>query len=378
MFKKAQVVVIVLIASLNGLLAQNNLELSLLTCSPGEEIYSTFGHSAIRIQDKDRGVDYVFDYGTFDFNTPNFTLKFIKGDLEYRLSIREFNEFMLTYEEEGKGVIEERFNLTPTDKALLYKWLKDNHKPENRYYKYDFFFDNCSTRIRDLVEGLPSVAYDKEEKLIGKTFNDGLNEFFSNKKWLGLGINLVLGQSADKEMSYRAQMFLPKYLSKNLSSYTNTENGKSVLESAKALLPNTLLHKKPSFSISPILCFSLFLLLTLFIAFRKPEWSAILTPMVYVILGCMGLLLLFLWFGTTHYTTRYNWNVIWANPLYLSLLFMGDKKVGYYTLLVLSLLTLLLLASWLFIPQNIDPVFILVILGVLVLNFVKIKQLNEA
>lgn len=364
--------IICVLAILNSIpvLSQDSLEISLLTCSPGPEIYSTFGHSAIRVKDTLRGLDRVYDYGTFDFNTPNFTLKFIKGDLKYRLSTGTFNQFIEVYTIEGKGVIEEKLNLTTYDKERFYKLLKENQKPENRYYHYDFFFDNCSTRIRDLIEGLESVTYQKEEVETNKTFNDGLNEHFSNKEWLGLGINLVLGQSADKIMTYRNQMFLPKYLSKNLSSYSNRENGRSILQSPKALLPNRLVFENSSsFKLSPLLCFSLVLLVVVFAFFRKPYWLHIITPILYFSLGFAGLLLLFLWFGTSHHTTRFNWNVIWASPIYIVLIFLKKSKIKNYVLITLSIITVLLLFGLPIIPQCISPVFILLLLSVLIINY---------
>lgn len=364
--------IICVLAILNSIpvLSQDSLEISLLTCSPGPEIYSTFGHSAIRVKDTLRGLDRVYDYGTFDFNTPNFTLKFIKGNLKYRLSTGTFNQFIEVYTIEGKGVIEEKLNLTTYDKERFYKLLKENQKPENRYYHYDFFFDNCSTRIRDLIEGLESVSYQKEEVETNKSFNDGLNEHFSNKEWLGLGINLVLGQSADKIMTYRNQMFLPKYLSKNLSSYSNRENGKSILQSPKALLPNRLVFENSSsFKLSPLLCFSLVLLVVVFAFFRKPHWLHIITPILYFSLGFAGLLLLFLWFGTSHHTTRFNWNVIWASPVYIVLIFLKKSKIKNYVLITLSIITVLLLFGLPIIPQCISPVFILLLLSVLIINY---------
>lgn len=348
--------------------SQESLEISLLTCSPGKEIYSTFGHSAIRVKDSVKGIDDVYDYGTFNFNTPNFALKFMRGQLKYSLSKGSFSHFLKRYKAEKKGVFEEKLNLTQKDKALFYTLLKNNYKSENRYYYYNFFFDNCSTRIRDLIEQLHNVAYSKTSPTTGKTFNDGLNEFFTHKPWLGLGINLVLGQTADNVMTKRNHMFLPKHLSKNLSAYTNTLNGKSILESPKALLNDKQNITPQSFSVTPLLCFVLLLVLVVITFFKDPKFLLTITPVIYFILGFIGVLLLFLWFGTSHHTTRLNWNVIWANPLYLLLAFVRHKKWSYYLLLVLSLLTLFVILGTPIIPQHISTAFLVLMVAILVIN----------
>ncbi|MFW6275429.1 MAG: DUF4105 domain-containing protein, partial [bacterium] len=127
-------------------------EITLLTASPGDELYSVFGHSAVRVVDSINQLDMVFNYGTFDFNTPNFYLKFIRGKLLYKLSAYPTRYFILEYQSEGRALFEQTFNLTTNEKQRVYDFLMENAKPENAYYHYDFFYDNCATRIRDLVD----------------------------------------------------------------------------------------------------------------------------------------------------------------------------------------------------------------------------------
>ena len=128
-------------------------EISVLTCSPGPDLYSSFGHTAIRIQDSinNRWVDVVYNYGTFQF-TDDFYFKFAKGQLDYRLSRSSFGDFQYEYLMTGRGIWEQKLLITPAEKQRLFDLLEENYLPENREYRYDFFYDNCSTRVRDIIK----------------------------------------------------------------------------------------------------------------------------------------------------------------------------------------------------------------------------------
>jgi hypothetical protein len=137
--------------------------ISLITADPGEELYSLFGHSAIRVKDTVNNQDLVFNYGTFNFNTPNFYMKFTRGKLLYMLSIQQFDRFKRSYEYEKRDLKEQILNLTQDQKQAIFQFLLWNYQPENRYYKYDFFFDNCATRIRDVfIDELPGLNFQFE------------------------------------------------------------------------------------------------------------------------------------------------------------------------------------------------------------------------
>src|SRR5690606_31625041 len=131
--------------------------ISLLTCTPGSELYSVFGHSALRVVDSNAVTDIVYNYGTFDFNDPNFYSKFVRGKLNYYLSTEYFRDFVYGYRLEGRGITEQVLLLTAEEKLALKKFLRENLKPENRHYAYDFFLDNCTTRLRDLIIGMASA-----------------------------------------------------------------------------------------------------------------------------------------------------------------------------------------------------------------------------
>lgn len=137
----------------------DSVRISLLTCAPGEEIYSLFGHTAIRYEEPARGIDRVYNYGLFSFNTPNFTLRFALGNADYRLGVEDYRHFAVEYEYFGRSVWQQTLNLTAEEQQQLITLLEENYRPENRIYRYNFFYDNCATRPRDKVEeSLQKVA----------------------------------------------------------------------------------------------------------------------------------------------------------------------------------------------------------------------------
>ena len=191
----------------------DTLRISLLTCSPGDEIYSAYGHSAVRVVDQKRGYDLVFNYGTFDFGTPYFIPKFLCGTLDYMLSVSSYQRFIRAYERERRDVVESELILSTEERADLEQFLFRNMQPENRFYRYDFFFDNCATRIRDLVfriSGRDVSAFQKADE--DETFRDCLHLYVGQERWYGQGIDLILGTRADQDTSDYEKAMLPGFL----------------------------------------------------------------------------------------------------------------------------------------------------------------------
>ena len=182
--------------------AQNDschLRVSLLTCTPGEELYSTFGHSAVRITDSVSNSDIVYNYGTFNFDEPGFYTKFIRGKLSFYLSTDDFDSFKYSYQQENRGITEQVLNLTCTEKYNMLMLLQANLMGQNRFYKYDFTFDNCTTRLRDLLEKTADSPVHFGEVLQTKsTFRDLIYEYldYNDKQWSKLGIDILLGKPA--------------------------------------------------------------------------------------------------------------------------------------------------------------------------------------
>ena len=292
---------------------------SVLTCGPGNDFYLTFGHSAIRICDTARGIDMVYNYGTFDFGAPHFYWRFMRGQLDYRLGRNNFQTFMATYDYERRAVWEQPLNLTPQEVGNLFVMLEWNYLPENRYYRYDFFRDNCATRVRDMVEaacGKQTVEYGTCEK---KSYRRWVHEASAGGclQWWTLGVDLLLGLPADHVCSPSEAMFYPMTMM-NLYA-TGTHGGHALVRGDRQLLADTRppLHR----SFPPLLVFSLLFaaVAVLTICADRLHLSQtffhIVDRVLFILAGIVGLLLLFMWFGTDHYCTAWNLNILWASPL---------------------------------------------------------------
>lgn len=366
-------VLILVYSASNAQLITKNAEISLLTCSSGDELYSVFGHSAIRVNDSTTGNDIVFNYGVFDFDTPNFYWKFVRGKLMYQLAIQQADRFFYVYKSEGRSVKEEHFNLTAKEKSNLIAFLKNNYKTENRYYLYDFFYKNCSSIIWDVITPqingklhFDSTAYQP------KSFRQMLHPPLKEMPWAKFGIDIALGTPADKTASFTEQMFLPSYLSKNMRhAYRNqpVNDSKRVLMDGK-----TLIEKEESASpfilFTPLRAFWAMFILILAMALLIPRHKVtkIMDYVFFTLQGLLGLLLLFLWFGTDHSAMGTNINLLWANPLAIILVFLlkkREKRIKSITLAILILSALLTLLGWNFLPQQFNPAFIPISLSVI-------------
>lgn len=190
----------------------DSVRVSLLTCSPGGEIYALFGHTALRYENLTTGVDWVFNYGMFSFNAPHFVWRFVKGDTHYMLGVNSFDDFRTEYMERGSVVYGQELLLSPSEKREMAGFLLWNSRPENRTYLYNFFYDNCTTRARDCIENHlhGEVLYKGAEK--ERSFRDIVHEHAVDHEWACFGMDLCLGSPADRPVPLRLQMFAPFYL----------------------------------------------------------------------------------------------------------------------------------------------------------------------
>ena len=305
--------------AVDTLMAQT--QVSLLTCDPGSEIYSLFGHSAVRVKNQARDFDVVFNYGTFDFQTPNFTIKFMRGKLPYRLSVSSYADFLKEYHYFKRGVREQILQINSAQKEELIKFLENNAKPENAEYKYDFFFDNCSSRIRDVFETSLHYPpqYSGESNL---SYRDLLHRYLQSWPWLRTGIDLIIGSKADQQANASGQMFLPDKLHDNLASAQL--DGKNLLGDTYDVLIFDRVKSNSWFS--PEVVNFILMLGIIFLVFKKKD--SYLNSCFNVWLGFVFfaiLLIFFLWFFTDHQATKANFNLLWLNPLYL--VFLTKNKV---------------------------------------------------
>ena len=327
-------------------------KVSLLTSSPGEDLYAQFGHSAIRITDTLSGQDLVFNYGLFDFNTPGFYLKFIRGKLPYQLGIQRFEPFLNAYIEENRQCRELEINLNEKERLALIDFLSVNYLPENREYPYDFFFDNCATRIRDILENKFQANYPDTSLVKKASFRHFLAQYVGQNSWINVGFYLILGLPADAIATFRDEMFLPDYLEKHLENAFLS--GQLLAKNKITILYQNQPEKSVSFLPSPILISCLLFFIALIFTFYHTKlWTKIFDTVFFSLISLSGMLFVFMWVGTDHFVTHKNMNLLWANPLYILVIFnLYSGKNGKYLLLFLLTLNLIVLTGWKILPQE--------------------------
>lgn len=343
----------------NELRLSDSVRISLVTGAPSpHNLYSQFGHSAIRVVDYKQRLDISFNYGTFDFDTPGFYIKFLRGQLNYMLSVNATAPLARYYEQEGRSLIDQEFLLDEAERKVVADFLVYNYQPENRFYLYDFFYDNCATRIRDIFEKDVNGFTYEEADVKTYTFRQMLDLYVGG--WTNFGMDLILGYTTDQEADMRAQMFLPDYLMKNLTQFAKND-GQPLLGEAKPLnnVKETAEVKKNLFS--PMLIMILLFLIAAFISFFAQEKAKKTFDRIFLtLLGIMGLFMLFMWFGTDHWTTTKNLNVLWASPFFLFLLFKNWKFVYLIGLAG----TAIVLLGWTLLPQQFHIAFIPILLAI--------------
>ncbi|MGB5392625.1 MAG: DUF4105 domain-containing protein [Lutimonas sp.] len=336
-------------------LLSDEAEISVITCGPGSELYSTFGHSAFRILDPKRNLDKVYNYGTFNFETPNFYAKFVRGKLLYELRAYSFSHFLRSYQEENRWVKEQILNLDQQQKQSIYDFLEENEKPENRGYQYDFFYDNCSTKMYQVLEKTlkDELLFDDHYEPNDFTHRELIQQYLANLKWSDFGIDLALGSVIDREISTKQYMFLPDYVLKGLDHVKiKSENiDIPLVRQTKVLLQSKPeVQKKSPFT--PTVVFSLLTLLVVFLTYKDYKNSTrnkTLDLFIFSITGILGILLLLLWFATDHTATANNFNILWAFAPNLFFIFFQNKnkKLSSYYLLTLLICLDLLVVFWL-------------------------------
>lgn len=325
----------------------NEAEISILTCSPGKELYSLFGHTAIRVQDPKANLDEVFNYGTFDFDTPHFYLKFAQGLLTYQLSATSFHNFILSYQMEERSVYSQHLRLDSLQKQQLFDLLLENYRPENRSYLYNFLFDNCTTRARDIiVQSLQNSQVEWNTPDLDKNFWNLLDEYLAVSPWVQWGIHTILGQRGNRTATPYQYMFLPDYLMYGLN--TATIDHKHLAEKAQLLYEAPEQDNATPWYFAPLFIFGIGALL-LIILLWKSRGKAMLNTIVlptFLFTGLVGCLLVFLGGFTAHPITAPNWNILWANPLNLiALPFLLGKHLPRFIAIYLKIYMVLLVAA---------------------------------
>ena len=294
---------------------------SLLTCGAGDEFYTSFGHSALRICDSTQGIDYVYNYGTFDFDAPHFYWKFARGYLNYCLSRAPFYAFIFEYQYEGRAVWQQRLRLTNQEVNNLFFMLETNYLPQYRYYQYDFFRDNCATRPRDMIVHALDHRTLAPETTTDTNLTYRNHVYLSTARtllWWRLVVDMALGLPCDHRCSNYEYMFSPIAMMHQFDTLTVSDTHQPLAYPAELLLSET--RTPPSHSISPTLTFWVLFLAVLLLTLLgwKHSWRLRWLDIPLFLIPFLGsLLVLFLWFVSSHYCTKANLNILWASPLFL-------------------------------------------------------------
>lgn len=315
----------------------DSMQISLLTCSAGQQVYELYGHFAIRLHDLTPGheSDWVFNYGMFSFRRPHFMWHFMLGETDYSLGVYPYALFYEEYMREGRGIEEQQLDLTPAEKKKLVDALSDNVRPENATYRYNFFYDNCTTRAIRMVEQAVdgTIVWPKADEK--KTLRDIVHEFSAVSPWNKFGQDLLLGSEADRPADIQKQMFAPIYAKEFAEkALIRTADGRTrhLVKSTRTILPEALPASamKP-FPITPMWAFGMLLALTLLIEaleIRRKKYYWGFDALLLAAQGLTGCIIAFLFCFSAHPAVGSNWLVALFNPLPLLLLpwFMKDAS----------------------------------------------------
>lgn len=327
----------------------DSVEIGIVTCTPHEEVYSLYGHTAIRYHNLRTGQDLVFNYGVFDFKKPHFVTRFVLGKTDYELGVFPLEPFCEYYRKWGSCIIEQVLNLTNEDKANITYALSLNLRPENRIYRYNFFYDNCSTRPRDIIERnmTGKVILDKREG-DEQSYREMIHELVDHHPWAALGNDLLLGVNADKKPDRRQQQFLPLHLMYDYDHAQILQNGeyRPLVKERRTLVEPGVQTIEEDFPLSPTICWATLLVVCLCImvfewrARRRFKWFDVL---LMVPMGIAGILL-FIMIFSEHPATSINLQILLFNPLYLFFIpaIVRSKQTRYWTVMLASVCLFLL------------------------------------
>ncbi|MBQ2193304.1 MAG: DUF4105 domain-containing protein [Prevotella sp.] len=332
----------------------DSVEVSLLTCQPHEEIYSLYGHTALRYHDLKRNEDWAFNYGIFNFHAPHFVLRFVFGLTDYELGVIPTDIFKQEYRRFGSQVTEQVLNLTNEEKHAIHKALYENYRPENRVYRYNYFYDNCTTRARDMVErNINGQVRYQDNPDYEPTYREMVRECTMAHPWATWGNDFLLGIKADLKTDQRQQEFLPNNL---LHDFARAQiirtDGRYVplVKETRQIVPSGVQIVEQDFPLTPTECAIILLIISLLVfayEWKKRRtlkwWDILLMTMQ----GLMGLVL-FVMIFSQHPTTSINLQILLFNPLPLFYIYnmYRRKKTHYWNLLVCMVLLFYIGGIW--------------------------------
>ena len=362
-----------LLCQLTSAQVADSTDVYLITCAPGNATYSIYGHTALRVSVRGTEIDRVYNWGIFDFSTPNFAFRFAKGRLDYMLGSYSYETFLYEYVNEGRAVWSQRLNLTTAEKEKLFSLINENLKPENVKYRYDFFFDNCATRIRDILVASASdtIIFPVKEKL--KSFRQLVDPNQKVLPWIDFGADMLLGLQADRKATPADEMFLPAYLMDNLSASVIVHGDirePIVGEPVTVVdLPPVAAGARPWM---PQLVFYIILLFVLLVTFvlGKPLLGRMTDIVLYIIYSVLALVLIFTNFLSEHDALHFNLLILGINPLIpvLAGYIMAGKNAVKLSRVAL-VISLLWIPASVIAGQGINPALIPLVLIIMVRLF---------
>jgi hypothetical protein len=339
-------------------------EISVMTLGPYQlELYSAFGHTAIRVYDPTIDLDLVYNYGVFDFNQKNFYLNFAKGKMIYKLGLTYYEPFRDFYISQNRDIREQVLNLSDEQTQAVYTFLKNNYKPANRDYLYNYVYENCASKIPDVLDAVlgEKLTYDSSYMADGKTIRGLMHDYLGAQPWGEWAIDIGLGAQIDKVADRKESMFLPDYVF-NALALTTIQNDSTTLP----LIRNTKLvytskdEESENGWLTPMNFFVLLFFIGGFITHRnmksgkRTRW---LDGLLFGFAGFVGLWLVFLWAATAHLST-WNYDLLWAIPFHFVIVFlMRFKKFKNFSIAYFKITGIvygLLLLTWAILPEPIN------------------------
>ena len=348
-----------------GRTENSDIEVYLLTCGPGQELYATWGHTALRVKDLNAGTDIVYNWGVFDFSTKHFAWKFAKGRLEYMLAYTTYDRFLDEYIYSNREVISQRVNLDRQEINTMLMLIQENLKPENVKYRYDFFYDDCSTRVRDLLENAvgDNLLYPPEDIRNQTTFAKEIERFSIRSPWLDFGIDMLMGREGRKRTTLRDRMFLPDELSKGLSQLVIRRDGLMVplLANPVTVVESTAVWQKTNVMLTPISVFSFLLIIVLILGatLKSKLANNIMDIIIFFLFSVLAVMIFFFNFFTDHIQMRGNMHILWLSPFVItSLIALILDKEFLWSFRTVFVFTIIFTALAIILPKLINPAFI--------------------
>ena len=342
---------------------QDSITVSLVTYYPGSMEYELYGHAGIKVSFAN-GHGIFYNYGIFDFNSPNFVYRFIKGETDYMVKGYS-TEYMLRGYDRRK-VVEQVLNLSQEQAQRAYRYLVNNALPWNATYRYNYVLDNCSTRPRDIIEMATGGTLEYPEMKDTTTFRQMMHKYNANYSWSQFGIDIALGTGLDRIVTYREQMFVPMVLMDACAGATFERDGKRVPLVAETIILNNGSEQGDILSptkwwATPMSVFLLLLVVVIALTCKDLHRGKVtrwFDSVLYGLMSLYGVLLFFLIFISTHEATSPNWNGVWINPFYIIpavlIWIKSAKKLLYYYHFANFAVLIALLIAWYWIPQEIN------------------------